>query len=73
MALPQELRDVVCWWFVGLSYPWIARKQGITTAGAEARHERAMRLFPELRQLFFLKTSRQKMRQPAGTVVGCGV
>lgn len=48
-----------------MTYPEIARKQRITTAGAEARHERAMRLFPELRQLFILKTAKQKMRQGA--------
>jgi DNA-directed RNA polymerase specialized sigma24 family protein len=73
LTLPQELRDVVCWRFMGLEYKEIARKQRITTAGAEARHDRAMRLFPELRQLFIVKTARQKMRQPTGTVVGCGV
>ena len=73
LTLPQELRDVVCWRFMGMEYKEIAKKQRITTAGAEARHDRAMRLFPELRQLFILKTSRQKMRQSTGTVVACGV
>ncbi len=73
LTLPQDLRDVVCWRFMGLEYKEIARKQRITTAGAEARHDRAMRLFPELRQLFIVKTARQRMRQPAGTVVACGV
>ena len=68
LALPQELRDVVCWRFVGLSYPRIARKQGITTAGAEARHDRAMRLFPELRKLFARKIAKRQMRNTAETM-----
>lgn len=63
LTLPQELRDVVCWRFMGKEYQEIARKQRITTAGAEARHRRAMRMFPELKELFILKTSRMKMRQ----------
>ncbi|MEI6150494.1 MAG: hypothetical protein WCS01_15450 [bacterium] len=73
LTLPQELRDVVCWRFMGMEYQDIASKQRITTAGAEARHRRAMRMFPELRELFILKTTRMKLRQPAGTVVACGV
>ena len=63
LALPQELRDVVCWRFMGKEYQEIARKQRITTAGAEARHRRAIRMFPELSELFILKTTRMKMRQ----------
>ena len=67
LSLPQEVRDVVCWRFVGLEYKEIARKQRTTTAGAEARHRRAMRLFPELRELFILKTARHKIRHGAET------
>ena len=63
LTLPRELRDVVCWRFMGKEYQEIAREQRITTAGAEARHRRAMRMFPELKELFILKTSRMKMRQ----------
>jgi len=63
LTLPQELRDVVCWRFMGKEYQEIARKQRITTAGAEARHRRAIRMFPELSELFILKTTRMKMRQ----------
>jgi DNA-directed RNA polymerase specialized sigma24 family protein len=62
LTLPQELRDVVCWRFAGLEYPEIAKRQRITMAGAEARHRRAMRMFPELRQLFIAKTARTKLR-----------
>ena len=65
LGLPQDVRDVVCWRFIGLTYPQIAKKQGITTAGAAARHARALRLFPELRQLFILKTARESKR-PGG-------
>ena len=62
LALPHDIRDIVCWRFMGLSYPEIGRRQGITTAGAEARHRRAMRMFPELRELFIRKTARHKRR-----------
>ncbi len=63
LTLPEELRDVVCWRFAGMEYQEIARRQRITTAGAEARHRRAMRMFPELRELFIVKTARKKVRQ----------
>lgn len=63
LTLPAELRDVVCWRFAGMEYQEIAKRQRITTAGAEARHRRAMRMFPELRELFVVKTARMKMRQ----------
>lgn len=62
LELPQDVRDVVCLRFMGLEYKEIARRQRITSAGAEARHERAMRLFPELRELFIRKTAKAKMR-----------
>jgi hypothetical protein len=68
LALPQDLRDVVCWRFTGMEYNEIGRKQNISAAGAEARHERAMEMFPELRELFIVKTAKQKMRKAAGTV-----
>jgi len=62
LELPQDLREVVCLRFSGLEYKEIARRQRITAAGAEARHERAMGLFPELRELFILKTARHNIR-----------
>jgi DNA-directed RNA polymerase specialized sigma24 family protein len=65
LTLPAELRDVVCWRFAGMEYQEIAKRQRITTAGAEARHRRAMRMFPELRELFIVKTARMKLRQGA--------
>jgi DNA-directed RNA polymerase specialized sigma24 family protein len=71
MALPSELRDIVCWRFVGLTYPEIGKKHRVTSAGAEARHRRAMRMFPELRELFIVKTAKRKMRRKsAGQVKG---
>ena len=71
LGLPECVRDVVCLRFIGLTYPEIARKQEITTAGAESRHKRAMRLFPELRELFILKTMRQRTpRAEAGHFSG---
>ena len=68
LTLPQDVRDVVCWRFAGLTYPEIAQKQRITSAGAEARHRRAIRLFPELRQLFILKTRRHGRRRRRAAV-----
>jgi hypothetical protein len=65
LALPEELRLVVCWRFSGVSYPEIGRRQGITSAGAEARHRRAMEMFPELKELFIAKTVQSKMRRLA--------
>ncbi len=70
LALPPEVRDVVCWRFTGVTYPEIGRIQGITSAGAEARHERALRLFPELRKLFGRKIAKQKLRRRAGELSG---
>ena len=64
MELPPDVRDVVCWRFSGMSYPEIGRLQGITTAGAEARHERAMRKFPELQKLFVEKIAKKRRRKP---------
>ena len=68
LELPRELRDVVCWRFAGLEYNEIAKRQRITAAGAEARHERAMSMFPELRELFILKTAKARMRNDAALV-----
>ena len=68
MALPQDVRDVVCMRVLGLTYREIARRQGLTTAGAEARHERGMNLFPPLRQMFARKTAKVAMRKKTGSV-----
>ena len=68
MALPQDVRDVVCMRVLGLTYREIARRQGLTTAGAEARHERGMNLFPPLRQMFARKTAKVAMRKKQGSV-----
>jgi hypothetical protein len=71
LALPEGVRDVVCWRFTGVPYPEIARRQGLTTAGAEMRHKRALRMFPELRHLFARKMAKQKTRRrPAVRVSG---
>lgn len=65
LELPQDVRDVVCMRFIGLSYREIGRRQGLTTAGAEARHERGMRLFPPLRALFTRKMVKRRLRRKA--------
>ena len=64
MSLPRDVRDVVCLRFGGMEYKEIARRQRITAAGAEARHERALVLFPELQELFIGKTARHNRRRP---------
>jgi hypothetical protein len=69
LSLPQDVRDVVCMRVVGLSYRQIGRRQGITTAGAEARHERGMSLFPPLRELFSRKMVKRGMRRKARRTV----
>ncbi len=69
LSLPQDVRDVVCMRVVGLSYRQIGRRQGITTAGAEARHERGMSLFPPLRALFARKMVKRGIRRKAGKAV----
>jgi len=70
MALPQDVRDVVCMRVLGLTYREIARRQGLTTAGAEARHERGMNLFPPLRQMFARKTAKVAMRKKPVSMAG---
>jgi len=72
LELPQDVRDVVCMRFVGMSYRQIARRQGLTTAGAEARHERGMRLFPPLRALFVRKMVKRGLRRKAAKRDGDG-
>ncbi len=69
LSLPQDVRDVVCMRVIGLSYRQIGRRQGITTAGAEARHERGMSLFPPLRALFSRKMVKRGIRRKAGKTV----
>ena len=66
LALPAQLRDVVCWRFTGLDYGEIARRQGVTDGCAEKRHAKALRLFPELRQLFLRKEARRGRRERGG-------
>jgi hypothetical protein len=66
LELPQDVRDVVCMRFLGMSYRKIGRRQGLTTAGAEARHERGMRLFPPLRALFARKMVKRGLRRKPG-------
>lgn len=64
MALPQELRDVVCWRYLGHKYRDIAAAQKTTMACAEARHRRAMELAPVLKALFPVKEAKQRVRKP---------
>ncbi|MEI8122176.1 MAG: hypothetical protein WCI20_08990 [bacterium] len=66
--LPVPSFYVVCMRVLGLTYREIARRQGLTTAGAEARHERGMNLFPPLRQMFARKTAKVAMRKKQGSV-----
>ncbi len=62
LELPPELRDVVCWRFAGMQYKEIAEIQGVTMAAAEARHRRAMRIWPELERMFPEKVVKHRRR-----------
>ncbi len=62
LELPPELRDVVCWRFAGMQYKDIAEIQGVTMAAVEARHRRAMRMWPELERMFPEKVVKHRRR-----------
>jgi DNA-directed RNA polymerase specialized sigma24 family protein len=64
MTLKPELRDVVCWRYLGLTYPEIAERQGVTVACVEKRHRRAMEIWPALKELFPEKVAKKKRRKP---------
>lgn len=66
MTLKPELRDVVCWRYLGLTYPEIAERQGVTVACVEKRHRRAMEVWPALKELFPEKVAKRKRRKPHG-------
>ena len=63
LRLPQEIRDVVCWRFAGMSFRDIAVLQGITVAGDEVRLCRAMKKWPALTALFGEKAAKQSRRK----------
>ena len=63
LALPGELRDVVCSRLAGMSYKEIAKVQGTAVTTAEMRHQRAMRLSPCLWAAFSRKVTRRKLRE----------
>lgn len=63
LALPTAFRDVVCWRLCGWSYRDIAAAQGITPAGAEWRHKRALEMSPLLASAFAAKAARRERRK----------
>jgi len=67
LNMKPEIRDVVCWRFNGMSYRDIAALQGITMAGAELRHWKAMQKWPALRALFATKFARHGRRKPVSS------
>jgi hypothetical protein len=64
LKLKPELRDVVAWRYAGMKYDDIALVQGVTRAGVEKRHRRAMELWPALKSLFPRKIGKQLVRKP---------
>jgi DNA-directed RNA polymerase specialized sigma24 family protein len=64
MTLKPELRDVVSLRYLGLTYPEIAERQGVTMACVEKRHRRAMELWPALREMFPEKVAKKRRRKP---------
>jgi hypothetical protein len=65
LTLKSEHRDVVAWRYLGLTYPEIAERQGVTTACVEKRHRRALALWPALKEMFPEKVAKQKRRKKA--------
>ena len=64
LKLRPEVRDIVGWRYVGMTYPDIAAIQGVTAACVEKRHRRAMEAWPALQALFPVKVAKQGMRKP---------
>lgn len=62
LRLPSELRDIVAWRFLGVSYKEIAKRQGTSIQLAEMRHKRAIRECPLLRSLFPEKVAKRRRR-----------
>ncbi len=62
LALPAPVRESVALRFAGLKYREIAERLGVTTACAEDRVSRALRLWPQLQELFPVKVAKYKKR-----------
>ena len=60
LKLRPELRDVVAWRYMGVTYDEIAMMQGISLQAVEKRQRRAMKLWPALQEFFPRKVARQK-------------
>jgi hypothetical protein len=63
MLLPPELRDIVAMRFQGFTYKEIALRQGTSVQVAEQRHQRAIRTWPALKDLFPVKIAKQALRK----------
>jgi len=62
LSLSAELRDIIAWRFLGISYKEIAKRQGTSIQLAEMRHKRALRECPLLRTLFPEKIAKRRRR-----------
>ena len=63
LALPPETLTVLALRWQGWKYREIAKMQGISTAGVELCHKRAMKRWPMLGHLFPRKLSKQGRRR----------
>ncbi len=59
LSLDIKTRDVICLRVAGVRYREIARRLRISVAAVEKRQQRAIRQWPELRELFAAKTARR--------------
>lgn len=57
LSLPPHLRDVVCYRYKGLSYKRIAEIQHISFQAVHRRLEKAVELWPALKDLFLIPES----------------
>ncbi len=62
LALPAPVRESVAMRFAGLKYREIGERLGVTTACAEKRLFNALRLWPQLQELFPAKVAKYKKR-----------
>lgn len=62
LRMSPRARDVVCMRCQGWRYREIADKFGVTASAIEMMHKRAIKKFPLLAALFFVKTGKRKRR-----------
>ncbi len=62
LSLPAPMRESVAMRYAGMKYREIGERLGVTTACVESRVSRALRLWPQLQDLFPAKVSKYEKR-----------